>query len=100
MKLRGHMDNVKSVILNAEGTQVNVYTTNIFPAISMQHFPTFYFVYWFYSVCLVAQMVQFACGHLGSNAVLQHLGYMNKEYGLFYLMKALQGFTPVEEIRE
>lgn len=45
-------------------------------------------------------MVQFACGHLGSNAVLQHLGYMNKEYGLFYLMKALQGFTPVEEIRE
>ena len=65
MKLKGHTDNVRAVLLNRDGTEVQAHIPIFFKYFQSSIYPFIQF----FSVCLGVQMVLLGCGLWDSNVV-------------------------------
>lgn len=79
MKLKGHTDNVKSLLLNRDGTQVCLAKMASGGSCQTQHLEREPAVV--RSACRAVQTGLSACGHSGSRGVSPPTGFMRKECG-------------------
>ena len=91
MKLKGHTDNVRSVLLNEDGSEVSFEVGFAKGILSLSLCVC--------SVCQLVLMGQSDCGQLVNSAVWKLLEYTRAESGCWLSTKVSNIFTQVEKTK-